>query len=129
MADTHGDVKQHIKENFTVQGPADAHQRLYGSVPYVEGNEKEAFCQKDRISLALQKHFREKKQEQKGSQSHKIIKGKNADQPLSQEKFRFFVGGMHDHETADTEKDIHAESAAAEKADMLQHDKKRGDAP
>ena len=95
----------------------------------MEGNEKEAFCQKDRISLALQKHFREKKQEQKGSQSHKIIKGKNADQPLSQEKFRFFVGGMHDHETADTEKDIHAESAAAEKADMLQHDKKRGDAP
>ena len=39
------------------------------------------------------------------------------------------MGGEQDHKPADTKKDIYAESAAVQEADVLQHDEERRDAP
>ncbi len=129
MADAHGNGKQEIEEYFTVYRPADAHQRLQYAAADVERKEEETFQKKYGICPGLFEHPGEQQQEQKGSQGHKVVKGQNPYQPFSQKKTAVRMGGEQDHKPADTKKDIYAESAAVQKTNVLQQDKKRRDAP
>ena len=112
VADTHGNHEQYVEEDFAVYRPADAQERLNRSSADVEGDEEQAFQEKDRIRPGLFEHARKQQQEQEGARCHQVVQGEDTDQPFSQEMPASAVGGEHDHKAADTEEDVHAESAA-----------------
>ena len=129
MADAHGYHEQYVEKYFTVHRPSDPHERLHRPCADVKGEEEEAFQEIDGIRPGLLEHAREEQQEQEGARCHQVVQGEDTDQPFSQEMPASAVGGEHDHEAADAEKDVHAESAAVQEADVLQHDEERRDAP
>lgn len=112
VADPQGKPEQHIKEKLTVDRPADTHQRLDDTAPYIKGNKQHAFDKKDRLRSADGKLTRENEQQKEGACCHKLVQRQNADQPSDEEMRGAFVRGKHNHKAADAEKDVDAESAA-----------------
>lgn len=72
----------------------------------------------------LLEHGRKQQQRQIGSQCHQVVERKNPDQTFAEEIFGIFLRGKHDHETADTEKDVHTKSSEIQKTDMLKYHKR-----
>ena len=72
----------------------------------------------------LLEHGRKQQQRQIGAQCHQVVKRKNPDQAFAEEIFGTFFRGKHDHESADTKKDVHTESSEVQKTDMLKYHKK-----
>lgn len=126
MTDSHGNIKNKVEKHFAVESPADTVKRLEDTSPYVEGQKEKTFDQKDRLGLCLLKHMREQQQKSVGAKCHKPVKRKDADQPFGQKMRGGLLSGEHDHEAADTEKNIYAKSAPAKEADMLPYNQKGG---
>ena len=112
MADVEGEEEEQIKKQLAVYSPAHAHQGLERAVPNVEGDKKQALYQKGRVGPALGKHTGKQEDKPIGAQGHQVIQGQNPDKPFPQKEFCGAVGGKHNHEAAEAEKNIHAESAA-----------------
>lgn len=113
MADAESRKEKEIEKNLTIYSPAYAHQRLQNSSADIEGNKQKALEQKNRICFALGEHVGKEQKQDIGAYSHGIIKRQDANQPFGKKMLCIPVGGKHNHKTADTKKDIHAESAAA----------------
>ena len=112
-ADVKGNEKQQIEQHFTVDGPAD-----------IKRNKQQTFDKIGKIVSGLLEHGRKQQQRQIGSQCHQVVKRKNPDQAFAEEIFGTFFRGKHDHESADTKKDVHTESSEVQKTDMLKYHKK-----
>ena len=104
-----GNEKQQIEQHFTVNGPADPYQRLDRSAADIKRNKQQTFDQIGKIVSGLLEHGRKQQQRQIGAQCHQVVKRKNPDQAFAEEIFGTFFRGKHDHESADTKKDVHTE--------------------